>query len=142
LIFCVVYSLSCLTKLSPNFYVLLFGRVLAGIATSLLFSVPDSWMVCEHNQKGFEEGLLSETFSWATWGNGLVAILSGILANSAVDSFGVVAPFMVAVGMFTTAAGVIAIYWDENFGQTKARTKLSIFFLPFHQFTDHIILRS
>lgn len=113
--------MSCLTKLSPNFNVLLFGRLLAGIATSLLFSVPDSWMVCEHNNKGFDPSLLSETFSWATWGNGLVAILSGVLANSAVDSYGVVAPFMIAIGMFGLAGGVIVIYWGENFGQTKVR---------------------
>jgi len=49
IVYSVLYGLSCLSKLSPNFYVLLFGRVLAGIATSLLFSVFESWMVCEHN---------------------------------------------------------------------------------------------
>jgi len=52
LTFCVVYSLSCLTKLSPDFWVLMFGRILAGIATSLLFSVFEAWLVCEHGKKG------------------------------------------------------------------------------------------
>lgn len=50
--FCVIYSASCLTKLSPNFAVLLLGRLLAGIATSLLFSVFESWVVCEHGKQG------------------------------------------------------------------------------------------
>ena len=34
-----------------HFGVLLLGRVLSGIATSLLFSVFDSWMVAEHNAR-------------------------------------------------------------------------------------------
>ena len=120
---------------------LLFGRLLAGIATSLLFSVPDSWMVCEHNAKGFEEGLLSDTFSWATFGNGLVAIISGILANWAADYYGVVAPFMVAVGLFTVAAGFIIAFWGENFGQTTVTyTPPPRFLAPRHVFPTLLFL--
>jgi MFS transporter, MFS domain-containing protein family, molybdate-anion transporter len=52
LAFCVIYSISCLTKLSPNFWVLILGRLLAGIATSLLFSVFEAWLVCEHGKLG------------------------------------------------------------------------------------------
>lgn len=42
------YSLSCLTKHSSGFRVLLVGRILGGTATSLLFSVFESWVVAEH----------------------------------------------------------------------------------------------
>ncbi len=48
LCFCVVYGASCATKLSPNFAVLMAGRLLAGVATSLLFSVFEAWLVSEH----------------------------------------------------------------------------------------------
>ena len=41
---------SCLC-LIPNFYILLFGRLFGGISTSLLFSVFEAWMVCEHQKR-------------------------------------------------------------------------------------------
>ena len=36
-VFCLLYSLSCVIKFSSNFWVLICGRIFAGIATSLLF---------------------------------------------------------------------------------------------------------
>ena len=36
-VFCLLYSLSCIIKFSSNFWILMCGRVCAGIATSLLF---------------------------------------------------------------------------------------------------------
>lgn len=38
----------CMTKHSPDYKVLMLGRVLGGIATSLLFSAFESWLVAEH----------------------------------------------------------------------------------------------
>merc|ERR1712038_1101981 len=37
-LFCVLYTFCCLTKLSSSFGVLMVGRVLGGISTSMLFS--------------------------------------------------------------------------------------------------------
>lgn len=48
--FGVLYGFSCITKLWGNFYVLLLGRLLGGISTSLLFSVFESWMIYEHHK--------------------------------------------------------------------------------------------
>ena len=36
-VFCFLYSLSCVIKFSSNFWILICGRICAGIATSLLF---------------------------------------------------------------------------------------------------------
>jgi hypothetical protein len=36
-----------------NYQLLLFGRVLGGLSTSLLFSAFESWMVTEHRKRGF-----------------------------------------------------------------------------------------
>ena len=52
ILFCIVYAASCLTKLSPSLSILMFGRLLGGIATSLLFSVFEAWMVSEHFSRG------------------------------------------------------------------------------------------
>jgi MFS family permease len=48
--FGVLYSLSCMTKLSESFAVLMIGRLLSGISTSLLFSVFETWMIHEHHR--------------------------------------------------------------------------------------------
>lgn len=47
-LYCITYILSCFTKHSPQYRVLMLGRVLGGIATSLLFSSFESWLVAEH----------------------------------------------------------------------------------------------
>nr|GEW62964.1 molybdate-anion transporter-like [Tanacetum cinerariifolium] len=48
--YCVTYILSCITKHSPEYRILMIGRILGGIATSLLFSSFESWLVAEHNK--------------------------------------------------------------------------------------------
>ncbi|KAJ3042289.1 Molybdate-anion transporter [Rhizophlyctis rosea] len=119
-LFCVIYAISCLTKLSGALTVLMIGRVTGGIATSLLFSVFEAWMVSEHLSRGFKENLLSDTFSWSTFLNGLVAISSGVVANFCAEQWGNVAPFMAAL-LFLAAAGLIVQQsWPENYGSTES----------------------
>jgi hypothetical protein len=48
LVYCVTYILSCVTKHSPDYWILMLGRFFGGIATSLLFSAFESWLVAEH----------------------------------------------------------------------------------------------
>lgn len=64
---CIVYCvleiiINCLEH-STNFKILLFGRVLGGISTNLLFSAFESWMTTEHRKRGFPEEWLSRTYS-------------------------------------------------------------------------------
>ncbi|CAI5955747.1 unnamed protein product [Closterium sp. NIES-65] len=121
LTYCGVYVLSCLTKHSPDYRLLMLGRVLGGIATSLLFSAFESWLVAEHFKRGFEAQWLSVTFSSAIWlGNGLIAILSGLLANSLVTSLalGPVAPFDAAALVLLLGGAIITATWPENYGDS------------------------
>ena len=63
-LFTILYSLCCLTKLSQNLAVLCTGRILGGISTSLLFSAFDSWYVYEHTQTyQFHSEWMDITFS-------------------------------------------------------------------------------
>lgn len=64
---CIVYCvleiiINCLEH-SSDFTILLFGRVLGGISTNLLFSAFESWMTTEHRKRGFPEEWLSRTYS-------------------------------------------------------------------------------
>ncbi|CAK0808498.1 unnamed protein product, partial [Prorocentrum cordatum] len=130
-IYCLTYTLHNLTKHANIFCVLLFGRVMGGIATSLLFSVFESWMVCEHTRRGFDLALLSDTFSWAVFGNSVAAVLAGFVAQIAADykplapinstngvfAWGYCAPFDVSNAILVLCAVLVKALWRENVGQ-------------------------
>ncbi|CAN0131549.1 unnamed protein product, partial [Heterosigma akashiwo] len=46
----------------PSMPLLLAGRVMGGLSTSLLFSAFETWMVCEHRKRGYPEAWLAGTF--------------------------------------------------------------------------------
>ncbi|EXC21397.1 hypothetical protein L484_011839 [Morus notabilis] len=117
--YCITYILSCITKHSSQYRILMVGRILGGIATSLLFSAFESWLVAEHNKRGFEQQWLSITFSKAIFlGNGLVAIISGLFGNLLVDTLalGPVAPFDAASCFLAIGMAIILSSWTENYG--------------------------
>ncbi|XP_010533550.1 PREDICTED: molybdate-anion transporter [Tarenaya hassleriana] len=125
--YCITYILSCITKHSPEYRVLMVGRVLGGIATSLLFSSFESWLVAEHNKRGFDQQWLSVTFSKAIFlGNGLVAILAGLFGNFLVDSVGLgpVAPFDAAACFLAIGMAIIMSSWSENYGDPSENKDL------------------
>uniref|UniRef100_A0A915HDM4 Molybdate-anion transporter n=1 Tax=Romanomermis culicivorax TaxID=13658 RepID=A0A915HDM4_ROMCU len=88
ILYALIYSGACVTKHFANFQILMIGRLLGGIATSILFSAFESWLVFEHNKRQYNSDLLSLLFSNATLGNSLIAILSGVVAQFAADHFG------------------------------------------------------
>eukprot|EP00164_Ancoracysta_twista_P007361 GFYU01010431.1.p1 GENE.GFYU01010431.1~~GFYU01010431.1.p1 ORF type:complete len:452 (-),score=126.51 GFYU01010431.1:397-1752(-) len=112
----VVYALSCLTKHSCDYGLLLLGRFFGGIATSLLFSIFESWMVDQHRKEGFPDALLGRTFSYMGFLNPFTAIISGTIANALAAKWTVVAPFD-AAGILLTLGTILLIWlWDENYG--------------------------
>lgn len=116
LLYCATYMAACFTKLINHYWVLMLGRFLSGVSTSLLFSVFESWMVCEHKSQGFDPSLIGETFSNAIFGNGLVAVIAGLVANNAADSYGYVAPFVVAIIPLGLVFVIVTSTWNENYG--------------------------
>jgi len=117
--YCVMYIGSCVTKHWSDYNVLLFGRFLGGIATSLLFSCFESWVVGEHFKRNYDPDWLGNLFSLAVFlGNGLVAIVSGLVANTLVDTlnYGPVAPFDAAAVFLTIGLIIILSTWSENYG--------------------------
>lgn len=125
--YCISYILSCITKHSPQYKILMVGRILGGIATSLLFSSFESWLVAEHNKRGFDQQWLSLTFSKAIFlGNGLVAILAGLFGNVLVDTLnlGPVSPFDAASCFLAIGMVIILSSWTENYGDTSENKDL------------------
>jgi len=128
-VMCIMYSVcyiaACFTKMVPEYWTLMLGRFLSGVSTSLLFSVFESWMVCEHYKQGFDATSLGDTFAYATFGNGLVAVVAGLIANSAAQSHGYVAPFVVAILPLSIVAGLIFTTWSENYGSQQSNVSMT-----------------
>ena len=118
-VFTLLYSLCCITKLSRNYAILIFGRVLGGISTSLLFTAFDAWYLYEHTQThSFPSEWVAATFAKATLYNSVISVVAGILANTIAEwmRFGPVAPFVLAIPFLITAGILIQLTWDENYG--------------------------
>jgi MFS family permease len=131
LLYCALYIASCATKHFNDFNVLLLGRLLGGTATSLLFSVFESWLVCAHNTRGFGEERLGVIFSQAIFGNSIVAILSGVVAQAVADALpmsqgpfffwgGYTSPFDLASIVLVIGAVYMSSTWEENHGERQA----------------------
>ena len=119
---CVLYGISyiiaCWTKFYNNYAILMLGRVISGVSTSILCSGFESWMASEHQSRGFDPRWIGETFSHMCTLNGLAAIASGIVAEYAVALYGghPVAPFGLAAVFLAVGTLLIMLQWRENYG--------------------------
>ncbi|KAJ9472935.1 putative molybdate-anion transporter-like [Diplonema papillatum] len=117
----IAYALCCLTKHFADYRLLLVGRLLGGFSTSILWSAFESWMISEHNSRGFAPELIGGTFSMMVAGNGLVAIVCGFAAQGAVFAYSghPVAPFDLSIVCLVLGTLLISATWSENYGDTK-----------------------
>jgi MFS family permease len=116
LLFAVLYSIGCVTKHFNNYWVLMFGRLMGGISTSILYSAFETWMIHEHKASGFDEKWMSSTFSAMTFGSGAVAIIAGLVASFLAASVNLVAPFDASMLLLIAGGFIIATRWRENYG--------------------------
>lgn len=113
LVFALLYSLGAASTKSNILYVLLLGRVMSGIGTSLLFSAPEAWLVGEAT-KGDGGKYLGETFGLAYAGDSIVAILAGQFAGVAAGKRGPSGPFELSIGFLAVGALLASFLWKEN----------------------------
>ncbi len=140
-LYCLLYALSCAVKHNSGLGWLLLGRVLGGIATSLLFSVFESWLVGEHGRLGLGDASLGETLSAAVLLNSAVGIVSGAVAQRAADAFpfapipgheswywgGYTAPFDLAILALAAGGLLMQALWGDNFGESTAASSVAEF---------------
>ena len=110
---------------------LMLGRLLGGISTSLLFSVFEAWLIKAHSDADLPKQCLPKSFSWAAFGNGAVAILAGLIANHIAHSApmtqvsgniykgGYLNPFDLAIGALILCGGGAFMLWEENYGSQE-----------------------
>jgi multisubunit Na+/H+ antiporter MnhC subunit len=115
-----------------NFGILLLGRLLGGVATSLLFSIFEAWLIRSHADAQIKH-LLGKSFSWAAFSNSIVAILTGLVANKLAEQFeltpiqedflyigGYLSPFDLAMVTSLLCALAAGLVWEENYGESEA----------------------
>lgn len=91
-----LYSLSCIFKLSNNFWMLVIGRIFGGISTSILFSTFESWYVSQHLFKfRLDKEWISRTLTKFT-------------------NFGPIAPFLLALPILIISGYMCATLWEES----------------------------
>lgn len=109
----------------------MIGRLLGGIATSLLFSVFDAWLIRAHADANVKQ-YIGRSFSWAMFGNSVVAIGAGLVANRAANEFemievsegwiyagGYLNPFDIAFMTLICCGFFAATAWSENYGESE-----------------------
>ena len=105
------YATSCLTKHSSRYSILLLGRLLGGVSTSLLFSVFEAWAGAAHTAAGLDPATLPDLFARAVfWGAGVTAIACGLAGAGLVQGLGLgpVAPFDAAAVVLCAAGALIS----------------------------------
>ena len=130
ILYCAIYFGHCATKHWGIFSMLMLGRILGGISTSLLFSVFDSWLVSESQREGFDGEQLGNTFSLAYFGSSMAAIAAGQFGELAAGLApltklgggmyygGYVTPFDLSNVVLVLCMLYISSKWSENYGQS------------------------
>ncbi|KAJ5046953.1 hypothetical protein NUH16_011116 [Penicillium rubens] len=124
--YCVAYVLSNLTMLSGNIWILMFGRAMGGVSTTILFTAFETWMVSEFHRQDLTHTSCSLSSLYGTMSavNGFIAVGSGVIAQTLVAMFASEkAPFMASIVCLIVACYFISTLWVENHG---SRTDYSI----------------
>jgi MFS family permease len=140
LAYCAFYIVSCMTKHVNDYHVLMFGRITGGIATSMLFSCFECWLVSEHlSRNKFSKGLLGYMFGLMFTSMYCVAIIAGLTAQFAADTFafgpispgssiyvgGNCAPFDLSIMCLVIGSVLILALWQENYGENEGDSSSS-----------------
>lgn len=121
----IIYIMSVFTKPFVRYDILMTGRVLGGIGTSILCTTFESWMVSEHKRRDYPQELLDDTFAKSSFYNSMTAIVAGVSAQLVANEFGYVAPF--ALATIPLIAGVLLTFllWECDVS-TQTLSKSSI----------------
>jgi MFS family permease len=107
----------------------MLGRLLGGVSTSLLFSVFEAWLIRAHADADLPKQCLSKSFSWAAFGNSIIAITAGLIANKiahagpmtpvtdVIYQGGYLNPFDLALVALVFCAFGARFLWEENYGE-------------------------
>lgn len=133
-LYCIFFMASCFTAHFGSYSVLLLGRLLGGVATSLLFSGFEAWLVAEGSvRKQLSAEAISHIFAMMWWGSSVIGILAGIAGDALASAVpltpvttgasffigGYINPFDFAIGVVAIGLTIISLKWNENLVELK-----------------------
>jgi MFS family permease len=122
MVFCITYALACVCITFPLLPILLVGRFLGGVSTSILFSAFESWLISSASSASLPSADLSAIMGRATLVNGIVATTAGVVSNQLVESTkNYVVPFIASGALLILGWCVIRGTWTENYGATSVK---------------------
>jgi hypothetical protein len=107
----------------------MIGRLLAGVSTSLLYSVFEAWLIRSHADADLPKSCLTKSFSWVSFSNSIVAIFAGLVANyfasyndmislgRKIHMGGYLNPFDFSLAALFVCGLAACTLWDENYGE-------------------------
>lgn len=126
-IFCtLVYAVSSVLPLTASYGLICLGRVLGGLASSVLFYAFEAWYVHEHVEThDFPKEWISVTFAKASLWNGMISVFTGVLLCAVVEwmNFAPLSPFILAAPVFIFTAFFIFSQWTENYSGQHVNLK-------------------
>ncbi|KAF9051877.1 hypothetical protein BJ165DRAFT_1340856 [Panaeolus papilionaceus] len=128
LAFCVTYTLACVCIMVPSLPILLLGRIMGGVSTSILFSAFESWLISASSAAALPSADLSTIMGRATLVNGIVATAAGVFSNQLVGTtHNFASPFVASGMLLLLAFVVIKGTWSENYGSGGGTTDTDVF---------------
>jgi MFS family permease len=113
--FALFYIWGALAVRSNLLAVLFIGRVMGGVGTSLLMSAPESWLVGDATRNGLGKSL-GAIFGLAYFGDSIVAMSAGQLAQATAKRGGPTMPFTISTVFLGLGAILAGFLWKENVG--------------------------
>ncbi|KAI0106528.1 MFS general substrate transporter [Nemania sp. FL0031] len=126
LVFCGIHSLAAVSVCFDRLPILILGRVLGGIALTLLWTAFESWFIAEYNERGLAQSSvsLSSMFGTMTTYKCITAIVVGVLGHGVVRALGSkIHPFIFGVALDLCAAVLMVRTWNENWGTNSTTDK-------------------
>lgn len=120
---CGLSILACISVHADSLPLLFAGRLAGGIASSLLHSSFEAWYctaaeAVPFSKKEGRQSWISRVLTLQTFGDGLSAVLAGVVANKVYDAMG--GPVAVFETSLITSVGAsigCLVLWTENYGQ-------------------------
>lgn len=102
----IIYGLGSSVKNINNYYVLIFGRVCTGIATSIYTTSFESWLISEFTKTQCPANYIQSIFEWSSFFNSIIAIFIGLLCTYVSNKWGYIAPFNMSIIIFITTTSI------------------------------------
>lgn len=113
---------SCALCSFKSLPLLLLGRVLGGVAYSILYTSFESWLIAEADARRVPTPMMARLFSTSTFWNAGIAVVAGVVGHAAVEIIPhtshnkFASAFDVALCALLVASLLAALRWVERFG--------------------------